>query len=65
MIRELLLACGLVLVLEGLLYAFVPGQLKRMAKFLESQGEEQLRIGGAVAIALGVGLVWLVQGFYR
>jgi uncharacterized protein YjeT (DUF2065 family) len=61
MIRDLLLALGLVLVIEGLLYALVPGQLRAMARFLQKISDEQLRLGGATAIALGVVIVWLVR----
>jgi uncharacterized protein YjeT (DUF2065 family) len=62
MMRDLGLALGLVLVIEGLLYALVPGQVRRMAELLQTLGEDQVRIGGAAALALGVGIVWLVQG---
>ncbi len=65
MMRELALACGLVFVAEGLLYALVPGQVKRMAKLLDTLGDDQLRMGGAAAIAAGVGLVWLIQGWMQ
>jgi hypothetical protein len=61
MIAELLVALGLVLVIEGLLYALVPGQLRAMAQLLQGLSDEQLRIGGASAIALGVVIVWLVK----
>lgn len=61
MITELLVALGLVLVIEGLLYALVPGQLRAMAQLLQNFSDEQLRLGGASAIALGVVIVWLVK----
>jgi uncharacterized protein YjeT (DUF2065 family) len=65
MMRDLALACGLVFVVEGLLYALVPGQVKRMAKVLDTLGDDQLRVGGAAAIAAGVGLVWLIQSWMQ
>ena len=61
MIADLLLALGLVFVIEGLLYALVPGHLRVMALLLQNFSDEQLRLGGASAIALGVVIVWLVR----
>lgn len=54
-------ALGLVLVIEGLLYAFVPGHLKRMMAMMQSIPEDALRTGGLVAMAAGVALVWLAR----
>jgi len=61
MIPALLMALGLVFVIEGLLYALVPRQLKTMMQAMESLPEETLRTGGLVAIGVGVFLVWLVR----
>ncbi len=61
MIPELLLALGLVLVIEGLLYALVPGHLRTMMHTIQKLSDDQLRIGGVTAVALGVAVVWLVQ----
>jgi uncharacterized protein YjeT (DUF2065 family) len=54
-------ALGLVLVIEGLLYAFVPGHLKRMMAMMQTIPEDALRTGGLVAMAAGVALVWLAR----
>ncbi|HEY7749245.1 MAG TPA: DUF2065 domain-containing protein [Aestuariivirgaceae bacterium] len=56
---QILTAAGLVLVIEGLLYALVPRGAKRMMSLVLSMNEEQLRIGGMIAIAVGVAIVWL------
>jgi uncharacterized protein len=61
MIEDVALALGLVFVIEGLLYALVPGQLKRMARTLQGLSDDQLRLGGATAVALGVVIVWIVR----
>jgi uncharacterized protein YjeT (DUF2065 family) len=61
MMHELLMALGLVFVIEGLLYALVPGHLKRMMESMRTLSDDQLRIGGVVAIASGVLIVWLVR----
>jgi hypothetical protein len=59
---DLATAVALVLVLEGLLWAVSPGAMKRAATMALSLADEQLRLGGLVAVALGVLLVWLVRG---
>ena len=61
MMAELLMALGLVLVIEGLLYALVPGQLKAMMLSFQNLSDDQLRLGGVTAVALGVAVVWLVR----
>ncbi len=63
MSQQFLMALGLVFVIEGLLYALVPGQLKNMMKSVESVSDEALRMGGMVAIGFGVFLVWIVRTF--
>lgn len=55
-------AMGLVLVIEGLVYCGFPGLAKRLASDVLGTGEGTLRIAGLGAIALGVGIVWLVRG---
>ena len=62
MTEALLTAFGLVLVIEGLLYALVPGQLKRMLAAMTDFSEDRLRLGGLVALALGVLFIWAVRG---
>ena len=54
-------AIGLVLAIEGLTYALVPAQLKAMIRSVEKLSDDQLRIGGVVAMATGVVAVWLVH----
>ncbi len=61
MTAEFLMALGLVFVIEGLLYALVPGHLKRMLLSMRELSDDQLRVGGLSAIALGVVIVWLVR----
>ena len=61
MSEALLTALGLVLVIEGLLYALVPGQLRRMLLAMQTMSDDQLRLGGLAAIAMGVLFVWAVR----
>jgi len=50
------------LIIEGLVYALAPRFLVEMARLLPSIPEQQLRLAGLSAMALGVGLVWLIRG---
>ena len=64
MLAHVLMALGLVLVIEGLLYALVPGQLKAMMQAVGNLSDDQLRIGGVAAMATGVLAVWLVHAAF-
>lgn len=59
---DLLVALGLVLVIEGTLYAAFPGGLKRMMLLVQDVPDQSLRSGGVAAVILGVLAVWLVRG---
>ena len=59
---DFLTAIGLVLVIEGCLLVLAPGLAKRMVAEILTAAPQMLRIGGVVAVAVGVGLVWLVRG---
>jgi uncharacterized protein YjeT (DUF2065 family) len=59
---DFLVALGLVLVFEGLVFAASPGGAKRaMANVLETP-DPTLRVIGLVSAVLGVFVVWLVRG---
>jgi uncharacterized protein YjeT (DUF2065 family) len=57
----LVTALGLVLVLEGLTYALVPGQMKKMMAMLQETSAERLRLIGTAMLAAGVFVVWLAS----
>jgi len=59
---DALLALGLVLTLEGALYALFPDGMRRMMAAALAFAPDQLRYAGLAAAMLGVGLVWLVRG---
>ena len=60
--NEIVAAIGLILALEGALYALFPDFMKRMAaQVIETPGDT-LRIVGLVSAAAGVALVWLLRG---
>ncbi len=60
--QELIIALGLFLVFEGLIYAVFPNGVKKMAEELPSIPDSSLRTFGVVVIALGVLIVWFVKG---
>jgi uncharacterized protein YjeT (DUF2065 family) len=61
-VEDALLALGLVLALEGALYALFPDGMRRAMAMALALPADPLRIGGVVAVALGVAIVWLVRG---
>lgn len=63
MIEQIVTALGLVLVIEGLVYALVPGHFRKMAETLRQLEDHQLQMIGTAAIAVGVLVIWLARGF--
>ncbi len=55
----LLLAFGLVMILEGLVYALAPSLLERMLETLRALPEGAVRQIGALVMVAGLMLVWL------
>jgi uncharacterized protein YjeT (DUF2065 family) len=59
---QFLVAIGLVLVIEGLLFAAFPGVAKRLAASAIESPENSLRVAGILSAVLGIVLIWLVRG---
>lgn len=59
---DLFVAIGLVLAIEGALYALFPEQMKSMMRFALERAPGELRTAGLAAAVAGVFLVWLVRG---
>ena len=59
---DLIVAIGLVFVIEGLVYALIPGAMRRMVKDMASMPDSTLRTGGLVALVVGVFIVWMIRG---
>lgn len=57
-------AIGLVLVIEGLLWALSPSLARTLLQATAEAPEQSLRLAGAVAVAAGVAVVWLVRGSF-
>ena len=60
--RDFLVAVGLVLAIEGLIFAALPGLAKGLAATALETPEGELRIAGIVSALLGVLVIWLVRG---
>ncbi len=58
---DLWVALGLVLVLEGAMYALFPNQMIEMLRKMPEIPPAMLRVAGLAAIAIGWLVVWLVR----
>tara|TARA_Y100000590_G_scaffold183914_1_gene209483 strand:+ start:494 stop:682 length:189 start_codon:yes stop_codon:yes gene_type:complete len=59
--RELIIAFGLFLFIEGILYAIFPSKMKNMLKKLNEVSDNQLRYGGLIFAILGFLLIWYMN----
>ena len=60
--KELIIAFGLFLFIEGILYAIFPAKMKNMLKIIEKLPVNQLRISGLVFALIGFIIVWYFKG---
>ena len=56
--RELIIAFGLFLFVEGTLYALFPSKMKNMLKKLDVIADKQLRAGGLIFAIIGFIIIW-------
>ena len=59
--KELIIAFGLFLFIEGILYAIFPSKMKSMLKKLELISINQLRVGGLIFAILGFIIIWYLK----
>ena len=59
--NELVIAFGLFLFIEGILYALFPAKMKIMLKKLELIKDSQLRSGGLIFAVIGFVIVYLIK----
>ncbi len=59
--KELIIAFGLFLFVEGILYALFPSKMKNMLKKLELIKDSQLRIGGLVFTLIGFVVIYYAK----
>ena len=56
--KELIIAFGLFLFIEGALYAIFPSKMKDMLKKLNEVSDNQLRTGGLLFAVIGFVIIW-------
>ena len=59
--NELIIAFGLFMFIEGILYAIFPSKMKSMLKKLELIKDNQLRTGGLIFAVIGFILVYYMK----
>jgi uncharacterized protein YjeT (DUF2065 family) len=57
----LLQAIAVVLAIEGLLYATMPGVMRRAIAAISAASEDRLRAGGLAAACIGVAVAWALH----
>ena len=59
--KELIIALGLFLFIEGILYAIFPSKMKNMLLKLNEVSNNQLRYGGLTFAIIGFLLIWYMK----
>ena len=59
--KEILMALGLVSVIEGLVLALAPQKLERILKMLAELSPDARRRWGLTFVGIGVAVVWIAQ----
>ena len=59
--RELIIAFGLFLFIEGILYALFPSKMKNMLKKIDTIKDSQLRSAGLIFAIIGFFIIWYVK----
>ena len=59
--KELFIAFGLFLFIEGILYALFPSKMKNMLKKLDLLKDNQLRMGGLIFAILGFIIIYYLK----
>ena len=59
--KELIIAFGLFMFIEGVIYAIFPSKMKNMLKKLELIKDTQLRVGGLMFAIIGFVIVYYMK----
>jgi len=59
--KELIIAFGLFLFIEGIIYALFPSKMKNMLKKMETIKDSQLRTGGLIFAIIGFFIIWYIK----
>jgi uncharacterized protein len=60
---EIFTAVGLLLFIEGLLYALFPGGMKSMLNSMKDLSEQKLRVGGLIFAIIGFVIIAYIKKF--
>tara|TARA_A100001011_G_scaffold242819_1_gene250882 strand:+ start:147 stop:335 length:189 start_codon:yes stop_codon:yes gene_type:complete len=59
---DLIVALGLFLFIEGILYALFPSKMKNMLEKLKMINDKQLRSAGIIFALIGFFIIWFIKG---
>ena len=59
--KELIIAFGLFLFIEGILYTLFPSKMKSMLLKLNEINNNQLRTGGLIFTIIGFAIIWYIK----
>ena len=59
--KELIIAFGLFLFIEGILYALFPSKMKSILKKIDIIGDGQLRAGGLIFTVIGFIIIYYMK----
>ncbi len=59
--KELIIAIGLLLFIEGMLYALFPSKMKSILLKAKDAKESQLRVGGLIFAIIGFVIIWYMK----
>ena len=59
--EELIIAFGLFLFIEGILYAIFPSKMKSIIRKLDLVKESQLRVGGLIFALIGFIVIYYIK----
>ena len=59
--KELIIAFGLLLFIEGILYALFPSKMKSMLKKLDLIEDSRLRAGGLIFAVIGFIIIYYIK----
>ena len=59
--KELIIAFGLFLFIEGILYALFPSKMKSILQKLNDVTNSQLRTGGLIFAVIGFNIIWYIK----
>ncbi len=59
--KDLIIAIGLIMFIEGLLLAMFPSRIKNMLRIIEKMSQKKLRNSGIFFVITGFLIVWYVK----